>query len=254
MALKAQSLILWGLQVTNENQNLPFQNVSAGPQINAVLTPGYYSLTSLLTEVQRALRAADSANAYTVTADRTVAGGLQNRVTIATPGSFLSILFGTGTTASTSCATLLGFPSTDQTGATSYTGTSTCGTALVPTYIGYNFLPPTRYRTVQGMVNISASGVKEAVVFQIQQFIKVQFKYETEANVDANWSPFWDWAIQQRAFDFTPEVTSPGNFYPVTMEKTQQDSKAIGFQMMEMLPNFPFYYDTGPLEMRVVLS
>lgn len=253
MALKNQSLLLYNLQVTPSNNALDFKNASGEPEINATLTVGFYSLSSLLTEVQRALFAADNTNVYTVTADRTVAGGLQNRITISTSGTFLSLLFASGSRNATSCASLLGFTG-DQTGSTTYTGTSTSGTALVPDLVGYNYLPPTSYKRVQGAVNISASGVKEAIVFQIQQFITIQFKYEEEAKVASQWSPFWDWSIQQRPFDFTPDITSPNTVYPVTLEKTQADGKGIGFQMKEMLPSFPFLYDTGPLEFRVVLS
>lgn len=252
MALKNKSLLLYNYQITSSNNAIDFVGAAAGPTLMATIPLGFYSLTSLLTAIASAMGAVDTAHTYTVTADRTISSGTQNRVTILTSGTHLDLLFVTGPRSASTIAALIGF-SGDQTGATTYTGTLTTGTALIPALTGYNWTPPTLYQQIQGSVNISASGTKEAIVYQIQQFMKVQFKYETEANAITNWNPFWQWAIQQRSFDFTPDYTlAPGTFYEVTVEKTPQDSKGIGFLMAEMLPSFPFLYDTGLFEMRVV--
>lgn len=252
MALKNKSLFLYNYQITTSNQAIDFVAVNAGPTIFATIPVGYYSLTSLLTTIAYQMGLADTSNIYTATADRTISSGAQNRVTISTSGTHLDLLFVTGVRSASTIATLIGFAG-DQTGATTYTGTSSSGTALIPDLVGYNYLPPTLYNQIQGSVNISASGAKEAIVYQIQQFIAVQYKYETEANAISNWNPFLQWAIQQRSFDFTPDYTlAPTTFYQVTLEKTAQDAKGIGFKMIEMLPQFPFMYDTGLFEMRVV--
>lgn len=252
MALKNKSLILYNYQISTNNNTIDFVGASGGPTLTATIPIGYYSLTSLLAAIASAMGAVDTAHIYTVTADRTISGGSQNRVTIATSGTFLSLLFASGPHSAANISSLIGF-SGDQTGSTTYTGTSSTGTALIPALVGYNYIAPTQYQQIQGSVNISASGVKEAIVYQIQQFLAIQFKYETESVVNANWNPFWQWAIQQRSFDFTPDYTlAPNTFYQVTLEKTQQASNGIGFKMMEMLPDFPFLYDTGPFEMRVV--
>jgi hypothetical protein len=252
MALKNKSLILYNYQVGSSNNAIDFVAVSLGPTLFATIPFGYYSLTSLLTAIALAMGKADTAHIYTVTADRTISSGAQNRITISTSGTYLDLLFVTGPRSASTMAGLIGF-SGDQTGATTYTGTVTTGTSLIPALIGYNFTPPTLYNQIQGSVNISASGTKEAIVYQIQKFMKVQFKYETESNAINNWNPWWQWAIQQRPFDFTPDYTlAPTTFYQVTLEKTSQDSKGIGFLMPEMLPKFPFLYETGMIEMRVV--
>ncbi len=254
MALRNQSLFLYNLQVTVNNQSIDFLNVALGTNISALVPIGFYSLASLATAIASAMNTADITNTYTVTVTRTTSSGTQNRVTIATSGAFLSLDFASGPLNGTSIAPLIGF-SGDQTGATTYTGTATAGTALLTTLAAYNYLGPYFYNQVQGTVNISAAGVKEAIVFQIQQFIQTQYKYEAEAGVISNWNPFWTWAIQQRPFDFTPDYkTDPTTFYSVTLEKTGQDSKGIGFKMTEMIPKFPFLYDTGLFEMRVIIS
>jgi hypothetical protein len=260
MALSSQSLILYGYEVGVDNQNLDFRAASGGPTLTAQIPIGDYSLTTLLSEIATALLSADptSGQAYFATADRTVLGGLENRVTLAASGglsgTFFSLLFGSGPNASTSIAELIGFAASDRTGALSYTGTITTGTTLIPDFIGYNYADQNQQAKLMGAVNISASGLKESVVFNEQYFIDVEFKYEPKSKL-AQWVSFRDWAIQQRPFDFTPEVRSPSVFSPVTFEKTQYDSKGMGFLMKEMLSEeLPNFYTTGPITMRVVLD
>lgn len=251
MALKAKSMFLYGLQVTPLNNAIDFQAVSLGPVLLATLTQGFYSLTSLSAEIVRALQAADPVNTYTVTVNRNFMGGTQNRVTINSSAGFFSILFGTGPRATSSCATLIGFPAANQTGATFYTGTSSAGIPLITTLVGYGYTPPTMMHKIQGNVNISANGTKEAVVFQIQQFWQVNYQHEPEAKVIAEWGALMDWLIQQRLFEWTPEITSPTVFIEGTLETTAEDGKGLGFNFKEMLPNFPFDYQTGNMKFRV---
>jgi hypothetical protein len=254
MALIAQSLILYGFEITDSNKYIDFKISGGGSELTGTLTLGYYSLSGLMTEVKRAMEAADTANTYTVSADRTISSGTQNRVTISTTGAFLSILFLTGTHNAATFDTLLGFTHTDKTGALTYTGASTAGTAVIPTKIGYTYLGPDNSRKVFGSVNVSASGVKEAVVFQVQQFIEVNYKYESTARITSVWAPFFQWSIEQKPFDFTPEVTSPSVFYDVTLEKTSADGSGLAYKMSEMLPEFPFNFSTGLLTMRKRVS
>lgn len=250
MALNSQSLILYNFNVTTLNQNLDFKASSGGPILTAVINLGYYSLTDLLTAVVTAIQNADTMNTYTATANRTLMGGLQNRVALTSSSAYFSLLFNSGPSVHTSIGTLLGFNPVDYTGATSYIGSSSAGTTLVPVFNGYNYVDFVQQAKVFGAVNVSASGLKEAVTFNIQYFLDVEFKYEPKANLPA-WQAFWGWAIQQRPFDFTPEISSPTVFYEVTVEKTSFDPKGMGFQMKEMLPNFPNFYQTGPIDMRV---
>jgi hypothetical protein len=253
MALSAYSLINYGIEITALNANLDFKASMAGPELNAVLNVGFYSPTSLADEIARAMQAVDSVNNYTCTVNRNILGGTQNRLTIATSGSFLSLLFGSGTNIFTSVAIIAGFSASDYTGSTSYTGSGTTGTSLVPDFFGYGYLNDFNQGKVFGAVNVSAAGVKESVVFNIQKFIDVEFKYEPKSKLLA-WKNFFTWAIQQRPFDLTPEISDPTTTYQVTLEKTQYDGKGLGFQMRELLPNFPNFYTTGPLNLRIIES
>lgn len=252
MALRSRSVMLYGFAVTALNQWIDFKSTSLGPQLSAKIDVGFYSLSGLMRAIKAAMESVDLLNTYTVTADRSINGGTENRVTIATSGSFLSLLFLTGTHHAASLNGLIGFASLDRTGATTYTGTLSAGTVIVSQRSGYGYSAPNQTKKVFGNVNVSASGLKEAVVWQIQDFLRVMFKFEPEDKSDAEWTPWFVWAIQQRPYDFTPEITSPEVFFEVTLDKTPQDGSGLAFEMSEMIPEFPFLYQTGALTMRLV--
>ena len=251
MALTAPSMFLYGYEITEYNRSLDFRASFGGPEKQATLTLGYYSLTGLMEEIKTQMEAADPANEYTITANRAVAGGTQNRVTISTDGGYLNLLFLSGTRNATTCATILGFIKADRTGATSYTGNSSSGTPVVPNLLGYNFLPPEYMRKNFGSVNVSASGVKEAIVYAIQKFWQVQFKYIPKTTATTEWVNLMTWMMLQRPIEFTPEITSPTVFYDGTLESTGADGRGLGFTLSEMLPQFPHHYDTGLMKFRV---
>lgn len=252
MALKDKSLFNFGFVVSNANQYLDFTNVSMGAQIHAIIPASYYTLGTLATAIQLAMNQADPTNTYSVTVNRAVAGNLQNRITISTGGAFLSLLFMTGTFNAQSITSLINFGSADLTGATTYTNSTTSGTALQSAFYGFNYTPPQAYQKNTGDVTVSASGVKEGISWSIQQFIQVEFKYEPIANVLAYWDPFIQWMIVAKPFEFTPETNNPSVVYSVTLEKSPGDAKGLGFMFKEMLPDFPFVYGTGALEFRVI--
>lgn len=250
MALRKKSLFLYGFQVTELNAAIDFRAALAGPILMGTLNLGFYSLTGLLEEISRAMRAADPTKVYTATADRDVAGGLENRVTIATSGTYLDLLFGSGPRAASSIRTLIGFLPSDRTGATNYQGAASAGTVLVPTLLGYNYKPPFTMRKNFGSVNVSASGVKETITWQIQQFFQVEFKHEPEERIESEWTPFMDWAVKQRGLEFTPNISSPNTFYEATLESTDADGQGLSYDMREEIPQMPFHYTTGILKFR----
>lgn len=247
MALTSKSLFLYDFEVTQFNCNVDFKNSALGAVIHTSLNFGFYSLDSLMTELMRVMNEADtSAAIYTYSIDRTISGGTQSRVTITTTGAYLDLDF----SLAASVGPLMGYNAALYTGLTSYTSASSPGTTLIVERIGYNYLGPEFDRKVQGAVNISAAGEKEAVIFAIQKFITVEFKYEPQAKVISEWEPFLSWAIQQRTFEFTPQISDPTTVYQVTLDKTSADGKGLAYRMVEMLPDFPFNYRTGVLTMR----
>lgn len=253
MALKNPALITYGFEITTDNEYIDFVAVNAGPTLTAIIAVGSYSLTDFLTAVAVAFNTADPAHTYTVTVDRSVAGGLQNRVTISSTSAFFQILIASGPHAGATPATLLGFNLVDQTGATHYTGSASAGTLLVSVYPGYNWTPVERKQAIQGNVNISANGDKEAIVFQIQLFWSVEFKYEPVAKAETAWLDFFQWAIQQKPLEFTPEYPNYGKFYAGTLESTDAAGDGLAFEMKEMIPSFPGLCETGRLDFRQVI-
>lgn len=250
LSVYSSSLFLYNFRVTQNNSSIDFRAVAAETPRQATLMQGYYSLTSLLAEVERALEEADPARNYTASANRTVAGGTQNRVTISTNGAFFELLFSSGPRAASSSATLLGFTTTDKTGATSYTGQTSAGTVLVPNFPGYNYLSPDFNQKVFGSVNVSASGDKEAIVYQIQKFWQVQFKYIPALTWENEWAILLQWMIQQRRIEFTPDISAADSFFEGTLERTTADGKGLAYFGREMLPEFPDLYDTGLMTFR----
>ncbi len=259
MALTSQSLFLYGYTVTTLNRNFDFRAVVAETPRQAVLNLGYYSLSGLMRELVRAIGVVDVSNTYTITATRNQSGGLENRVTIATTGSFFSILFASGPNTATNCATLFGFTATDKTGATTYTGSSTTGTAMrpntsQPSILGYNFVQPYFQPKVIGSLNVSTSGVKEEVIFNIQNFWNIEFMYITQSEGVNDWTPLITWMIQARPIEFTPAIASYSTFYEGTLETSSSDSRAMAFYLKEMLPDFPNIYQTGMMKFRQRLT
>lgn len=250
MALRASSLFLYGFEVNSSNSSIDFRTTAFETIRQATLRRGFYSLTSLGEEIGRAMHEVDAANTFPVTVNRTISGGTQNRVTISTSSPHFELLFATGPRVSTSIANLIGFTFADKTGFTSYTGSSSAGITLVPNQLGYFFLSPDFDRKLFGSVNLSASGEKEAIVFNIQRFWQVQFKYIPENTWVNTWTPLMNWMIQQRLIEFTPEITFPNTFYEGTLESTNAEGKGLGFRGAEMLSNFPFQYDTGVMRFR----
>lgn len=252
MALNSTSLFLYGISIDSSNNKIDFKKVAGPTVITATITPGSYSLTGLAIAVAAALNAADNLNVYYCNVDRTVSGGLQNRVTIGTStGSYFALMFASGPNYSVSIATVLGFAQLDYTAALFYQGSASSGTLVQTTYPGYNYLSPDMSQKIFGSVNVSTSGLKEAIVYAVQRFISVEFKYEPKSKVLLQLNPLFVWMIQQKPFDFTPEVNSPTVVYSVTLESTASDSKGLGFDFKEMLPQFPDTYATGAMKFRV---
>lgn len=247
MALNSKSLFLYGFEVTDENSSLDFK-LSGGALRQATLRLGFYSLSSLLEEVVFQMGSLEASALFTYSIDRNIFGGTQNRITIISTESF-ELLFGTGPRNATSIAFTIGFLGIDKTGATNYTSQSSAGTSLITEQIGYNYIAPDYNQEVMGSASISASGLKESIVFQTQEFAEVEFKHIPKANIQ-NWKDFFRWAITQKRFEFTPEILSPSETFECTLDSAGRGQMGLGFKFSEMLPSLPNYYTTGKIILR----
>lgn len=254
MALKSRSLFLYGYQVTELNRSIDFKTSLGGPTKMASLTLGFYSLSTLLTEAKRAMEAVESTDKFTWTADRTIAGGTENRVKVQSDGTYLELLFETGPRAASALAPLIGFDAVDRSGATFYWGNATSGITLLtdPDFLGYAYTPPTLFKKKFGVRNVSGSGKPEAVVFNSQSFWEVGFKYIEAAAAENEWAPLLDWLTGQRRVEFTPEISTPTKFHVGTLESSPEDNVGMGYKLREQRDESLFdLYDTGLMKFRV---
>jgi hypothetical protein len=101
--------------ISTSNNKIDFKESSGGSELTATLTSGNYTVSQLETEIKDELEAV-GADTYTVSYSEQT--GLW---TISSNGSFLSLLFSSGTNTANSVGSTLGF-NADCTGSLSYSG------------------------------------------------------------------------------------------------------------------------------------
>lgn len=253
------ALFLYGFDINNFNQYINFKAANAGPVLTATIPIGNYTCTQFMQAISDAMGLADGANTYTVTLDRTRMGGLSNAMTVSTSGSFLSILFGTGPNASSSPAGLMGFNSADYTGGLMYTGSNPAGIILIPELPIYNYNSPQTMIEQDGVKNVSATGVKETLVFAKMQFFQGEWKYITDNDGSGQltaWANFLQYATQQLQFEFQPSIyEDPTVFYQCTLESTPQDGDGMKYTLdLQVSEGLYRFYQTGKLKFRIVVT
>jgi hypothetical protein len=259
MAQFDRALFLYGLDVTDNNKYVNFKTSNLGNEITAVLNIGNYTCTQFMAELKRAVELADGTNTYIFSLDRTINSGSSNRMHVTTSGSYLDILFGTGTNSANSPAVLMGFSNNDYTGSTTYTGFTNAGNILYPDFPTYDYLGPDDIVTNDGVKNISASGIKETIVFAQMYFFQGQWKYVTDFGLStqkSEWQTFLKYATKQLKFEFEPSVQEdPDVYYQCTLESTPGDSNGMGYRLSQMRGEGLYrFYDTGVMKFRVIPS
>lgn len=106
--------------ITTSNNKINFKESGGGAELTATLVAGNYSTEDLETALGAKMTLA-STSSYTYTWSRS---DLTGKWAISSTGSFLSVLFDTGTNAATSARDVVGFGVNDYTGSTSYTGST----------------------------------------------------------------------------------------------------------------------------------
>lgn len=254
--VKDIALFLYGFQITNSNRYIDFQNVSLGPVLQAVLNLGNYTATEFMAEIKRAMEFADGTNKYTLSLDRTISTNRDNRLHISTNGSFLSILFGSGTDAPSSPRDLMGFMHSDYTGSTTYAGSSTAGIILIPDFATYNYTGPDQKVESDGSKNVSANGIKETLVYAQVQFFQGEWKYITNFNGNTQrtqWEALLKYLIKQLKLEFTPSINEdPNTFFECTLESTPEDSNGMKYEMkLQVGEGLYRFYQTGLMKFRL---
>lgn len=250
------SKFYYGFEVTSENFNLPFSE--GGGELNAEVRVGSFTLTQMASELETALNNEGFLN-YTVTVNRTT------RVfTIAASGNF-QLLPVTGTLASTSVYSLVGF-TTDRTGAATYAGNTAGGFVWSPQFRAQNYIPMEHWTgAALATVNKAASGRVEVIKFGNESFMQASFMYITDiaqtdedvikndANAVDNVLSFLRYAITKGPMEFMPDADDPSEFYNVLLESTPDSKDGVSFRLLELYDKgLPGWYETGTLKFRQV--
>ena len=113
----------------NVNDKIDFEEVF-GVELTAVLTPGFYNISTLSLEIKTQLEIV-GANTYSVTSS-------SGKITIASSGALFTILFGSGTNVSQSVSAVLGFYQVDKTSSLSYQSIGYVKTCSCRTELGFD--------------------------------------------------------------------------------------------------------------------
>ena len=247
MTIFNKSVWYYGHTVTQTNRAIDFQE--AGGPLSANLRVGSYSLTGFAAEVARTLNLAGD-NTYTSTVDRS-----SRQITISSDAIF-SLLPVTGVS-SQDVFPLLGF-STDQTGATEYTGTAS-GFEYSPTVTLQDYNDFERdQESVNALVNTTASGRVESVTFGRNKFMTCNIRYQSNRKLSfANNNDtavedlisFLEYATTKAVLEFMPNVNDRDGFRQVVLESTSASSSGTAFRLRES-DGIPGIYDTGRLRFR----
>lgn len=261
MALDTFSAFYYGLTIDSQNNLIDFDETGGSSGLQATITTGSYTLTDFATAVKTALDAAGTGT-YTVSVAR------DTRVlTITGPSGGFSLLTNSGAGSGNDPWSLMGFDETsDQTGATGYSGASGAGYAYEPQFRLQDYISSSDWQELVD-VNVieSANGEIETFAFGSRNFIQANITYAndyTQATSSiiknnssgvADLQTFMADITQKRPFEFIPDIDTPATFSEVLLESTPDSKTGTGFKLKEMYSRgMPGYFETGALIMRVL--
>lgn len=258
MTISTMSAFFYGHDVTELNYALNFDEGSG--ELLASVSIGDYTPEQICDAVASAMNSSGTQE-YTVAFDRDT-----RKITISAASNF-SLLIVSGTSSGLSIFSLLGFTGiADLTGAKTYTGASTSGSAYFPqiplqNYTSFaNWLVPSGAKT-----NVSADGSRiEVVSFGEQRFMEFELPFITD--IDTTGSPieynatgvsdyiaFIEYAITKSVLQFIPDRDTPETYDDCILESTVESKEGTAHKLKEMYSRkLPGYYDTGKLVFRKV--
>lgn len=259
MALNTFSTFYYGHSVNSSNLKFNF-NEGAG-ELTATIAIGSYTPTDFATQVQTALNAIGSFT-YTVTFNRAA-----RTITIATSDGNFSLLVSTGSENAVSAWSLMGFTGADLSGAMTYTGDTTTGSAYSPPFILQDYVTDEDWQqAAAASVNKTASGRVEVVKFGDETFYQMNIKYvnnntqpdsliiKNNATGVADLRTFMQYIVEKRPIEFMPDIDATSNFEKVLLESSPSNKDGTGYKLKELYDQgLPGYYETGTLVFRVVI-
>lgn len=258
MALNTFSLFTYGHVITNENQNINFDE-GAG-ELSAQIAIGDYTLGEFAIAVQTAMNTAAVLNVYDVTVNRTTRTLQITGDTVA-----FDLLITTGSQLGTSAFPLMGFTGADLTAAMTYEGNNASGSKFEPQFLLQDYVNPGDFvESVQSSVNESASGEVETVNFGKKEIVEFSIPFITDIAMDgkviknnatgvADARAFFLQVIDKVRFEFIPDIDTPATFFKVILESTPENREGTSFKLKERFrDNLPGIFETGLIRLRVV--
>jgi hypothetical protein len=258
MSLSTLSSFYYGHTVDTTNYAIDFKE-GAGPELQASVDPGSYTLTDFAGALASALNKAGLLD-YTVTIDR-----VTRKLTVAASGTF-SLLVATGTRVSNGVWLLAGFSGADRTGAATYDGNLASASQFRPQFILQDHVPKERnIKAIDPVVNKSAAGVTEVVRFGTERMVSGNIKFitnrampvgaviENSATGVEDAIAFMEYVVQKKPFEYIPDRDTPATFDKVILESTPKSQQGTDYEMKELYDQgLPGFFETGKLTMRVL--
>lgn len=252
------SSFYYGTKVTRLNRALDFSE-GGGPEIQASLNIGDYTLEDFALEIQRAMRIAGSLS-YTVTVNRNT-----RRITITAPSDF-ELLSDTGSRTGEAIWALAGFSTgSDYTGASTYTGASGAGYEYRCQY------PVDSYRSADenptrenATFTVTPTGVGQMLSFADSARVEMDIRLITNITTIRN-TPFYanasgvsdfrnfmSYLLDKNKVEFIPDVSDRADYVKVFLESTQEDKDGYSYSLKNM--GTPNIHRSGDLTFRKVIE
>lgn len=241
MSISTRSKFYYGHTISLSNASLDFKE-GAGPELQATLNIGNYTLTEFVDEVKRAL---DSAGDYTydVALDRAT-----RKITISSADGNFSILCTSGSRVGTTGWGLVGFTGADKTGDDEYEGQVGSGFEFKPQRLLFDYVgPDDDVEKTDAVVNQSASGRVQVTTFGTTRFIDMNIRDQSNKAIPSyqqgtieqdlagltNLRAFMAYAITKAKMEFMPDRDTESSFYPVLLESTSANRSGTAYKLKE---------------------
>jgi hypothetical protein len=258
MSLTTHSKFYFNYEITQDNNAIDFKE-GAGPELQATIAVGSYSLTDFLDAIAAALNDA-GALTYTVAVNR-----VTRIITISTTSTF-SLLVSSGSRIGTGAWSAMGFSGADRTAASTYAGNLAAGSEYVTQFILQSHVATDdSIAAAEGTVNSSASGKVEVYRFGENRFMECNLMYATnralptgsrirnDASGLSKLRIFMQFLITKGPVEFMPNEDDEATFETLMLESTPDDKNGISYKLKELYgKGLPGFYETGILKFRRV--
>lgn len=172
----------------------------------------------------------------------------------------------TGTFASQSIKSLIGFDSLDLSGANSYESDFASGSEYKTQFYLQSYKSTQHNRkAIDGVINKSASGLIEVIKFGNERFMDCEMLFITniiqspESIIRTNVTGVEDyislieWMTEKAPIEVMIDESKPDEYQTFILESTEQDSKGLDYELIELYDrSLPLYYRSGKLKFRLM--